>query len=471
MSTSGISQVCGRILFAIIICIMSFPAYAKYSGGTGEPNDPYQIATAQDLIDLGNEPNDYDKHFIMIKDIDLASYIFDRAVIAPDTNDANWDFDGTPFVGVFDGNDHTISNLTIQSYSFLGLFGQTDSGAIISNLGMEAVDVIGTGDYVGGLVGFNGGSITNCYSTGSVSGTEWCVGGLMGENWGNITQCYSNGTVSSTSDYLEGDGGLVGVNWGTVTQCYSIGIFSGDDSVGGLVGGNSGTLTECYSNGIVSSNYNVGGLVGWNDGTLTECYSNGMVSGNYSVGGLVGYNLWWGTATQCFWDTQTSGQTESAAGTGKTTTEMQTKITFTDAGWDFVGEIDNGTEYIWWIDEGQDYPKLWWDCNMARLPVIEIDAPDFFDVIADGVVLMDFYATWCSHCATQAPILEEVADQIKSLAQVAKFDVDKSSRIVDEFDINAIPTLILFKNGIEITRFVGVTQADDLVAAIMLALD
>ena len=46
---------------------------------------------------------------------------------------------------------------------------------------------------------------------------------------------------------------------------------------------------------------------------------------------------------------------------GLTTTEMQTAATFLDAGWDFVDETENGTDDIWWIDEGQDYPRLWWE--------------------------------------------------------------------------------------------------------------
>jgi hypothetical protein len=67
-----------------------------------------------------------------------------------------------------------------------------------------------------------------------------------------------------------------------------------------------------------------------------------------------------GTVTGCFWDTQTSGQATSAGGTGKTTAELQTAATFLDAGWDFAGETANGMEDIWWILEGQDYPRLRW---------------------------------------------------------------------------------------------------------------
>ncbi len=63
------------------------------------------------------------------------------------------------------------------------------------------------------------------------------------------------------------------------------------------------------------------------------------------------------------WDAQISGQATSAGGTGKTTSEMQTAKTFLDAGWDFVGETTNGTEDIWWINEGKDYPRLWWQAQ------------------------------------------------------------------------------------------------------------
>jgi hypothetical protein len=78
-----------------------------------------------------------------------------------------------------------------------------------------------------------------------------------------------------------------------------------------------------------------------------------------SLGGLVAWNS--GGVTNSFWDMQTSGQAVSAGGTGKTTAEMQTAKTFLDAGWDFVAETANGTEDVWWINEGKDYPRLWWE--------------------------------------------------------------------------------------------------------------
>ena len=68
-----------------------------------------------------------------------------------------------------------------------------------------------------------------------------------------------------------------------------------------------------------------------------------------------------GTVTDSFWDIETSGQIASKGGSGKLTVEMQTAATFLKAGWDFVDEIDNGTEDVWWIDDGNDYPRLAWE--------------------------------------------------------------------------------------------------------------
>ena len=70
----------------------------------------------------------------------------------------------------------------------------------------------------------------------------------------------------------------------------------------------------------------------------------------------------YGRITMSFWDIETSGHTRNYGGTGKTTTaEIQTAATFLEAGWDFVEETDNGSENIWGIDKGQDYPRLWWE--------------------------------------------------------------------------------------------------------------
>ena len=88
MTTAINSRILRIISLLVTFCFFSLPAYAKYSGGMGDPNDPYQIATAESLILLGDSPEDYDKHFILISDIDLSDRMFERAVIAWDTTTA-----------------------------------------------------------------------------------------------------------------------------------------------------------------------------------------------------------------------------------------------------------------------------------------------------------------------------------------------------------------------------------------------
>jgi hypothetical protein len=316
---------------------------AKYSGGSGDPNDPYQIATAEDLMRLGECPEDYDKHFILIDDIDLSPNltgrkVFDKAVIAPDTS--NWDpfYQGIPFSGVFDGDNHIIWSLNINGKDYLGLFGRLgDASSQVRNVRLVNANVIGSGQCLGILVGDSHyGTVANCSSHGEVSGNFY-IGGLVGYNVGTVTCCSAEVKVS-------------GIRW----------------SIGGLVGYNGAYVQQSYSTGNVTGNIWTGGLVGENGGTLTECYSTGRVWGTSDVGGLVGYDYTWSRADRCFWDTWTSGRTTSAGGTGKNTDEMQIQSTFTDTGWDFVDETANGTEDIWWIDEGWDYPRLWWDMPQIK---------------------------------------------------------------------------------------------------------
>ena len=265
-----------------------------YSGGSGTTADPYQIATAQDLIDLGQTREDYGKSFVLTTDIDLAGRIFDRAVIAPDKGQdfGHPRFDGEPFAGRFDGQGHVIRNLCIDKprVNYQGLFGRLVDTAEISNLGLEGVQISGH-TYVGALVGDNDeGTISSSHSIGTVSGVE-SVGGLVGENdEGTISLSYSTGMVSGESRV----GGLVGENSrGSISLSHSTGTVSGEnDSVGGLVGDNSrGDISSSYSASTVSGKARVGGLAGRNSGgTISSSCSSGMVSGARQIGGLAGDN-------------------------------------------------------------------------------------------------------------------------------------------------------------------------------------
>lgn len=99
-----------------------------------------------------------------------------------------------------------------------------------------------------------------------------------------------------------------------------------------------------------------------------------------------------------------------------------------------------------------------------------LDEENFKDGVAHGVVLVDFYADWCGPCRAIAPVLEQLAQEFGGKAIIAKIDVDKSPDITNSFNVSSIPTLILLKNGMEVTRFVGVTLKANLHEAISRAL-
>ena len=306
--------------------------------------------------------------------------------------------------GTFDGQGHEIRDLFINrpDEDFVGLFGS--AYGVIKDIGVANASVTGRGTYsysggVGALVGANDGLVSNSYSTGNVSGRS-SVGGLMGGSGGLVSNCYSTGNVSGDSCA----GGLMGENsaLGIVTSSRSTASVSGSDMVGGLVGDNAGTVGNSYCTGRVTGNYYVGGLVGFNgasgfaaivsdsyssanvtgnkyvgglvgengflwtdmeeDSTVSNSYSAGNVTGDEYVGGLVGWNHG-GTATNSSWDTQTSGQSTSAGGMGKTTAEMKNIATFTGAGWNIITVADinmRNPAHIWNIVDGQTYPFLSW---------------------------------------------------------------------------------------------------------------
>ena len=82
---------------------------------------------------------------------------------------------------------------------------------------------------------------------------------------------------------------------------------------------------------------------------------------------------------------------------------------------------------------------------------------------SDIPVLVDFYATWCGPCQMMAPILEEVGTQMKNQLQVVKIDTDKYPDLASQYQIEALPTLVLFKNGQPLERIEGVVKAEDLI--------
>jgi len=345
-------------------CLVDFLVWE----GNGEPNDPFLVGTAEQLDRIGTDSRWWNKHFKLTADIDLSEY--DGQNGRPMFHTIALDDDSEHWTGVFDGNDHIITNFTYRSGTsgHAGLFGCIDGpDAQVKRLGLigprvEHTDA-GTSDRVGSLVGLlQEGSIAACYVQDADVRGKRRVGGLVGENVnGRIANCYADVRVSGTDDV----GGLVGYNSGSVIACFSVGTLSGSGwGVGGVAGSNNpqGIISQCYNNGIIVGSERVGGLVGENrKAEIIQCYSTGSVRGDKGyIGGLVGDNLD-GTISASFWDIETGDQSTSAGGTGKTTIQMQQAGTYLEEGWDFVNETENGTEDIWRINDGNDYPRLWWE--------------------------------------------------------------------------------------------------------------
>ncbi len=359
-------------MISLVLLLSSFTHAAEYGGGSGTAEEPYEIWTPEQMNTIGLNPDDWGSHFKLMANIDMSIYTGTQYNIIGNST--------TRFTGTFNGNGYVISNLTYSTTAvvmYVGLFGYTDN-ATITTLGVEDIYLYTGGTYAGGLTAWQeSGSIIHCYSTGTIiaSSTSTYVGGLLGRSSGTVTCCRSAGSVTASSTFAAAyAGGLVGfLTSNTLSSCCSTASTSASSSsnsyAGGLVGlQTSSTITSCYSTGAInasSSTAYAGGLLGFQGtGTKMEkCFSAGSVTvtaTTFYQGGLVGYQA--GTVTDCFWDSQTSGQLTSAGGVGKATGEMKTLSTFTDAGWDFTNETLNGHNNIWRMcTDNVDYPRLNWE--------------------------------------------------------------------------------------------------------------
>ena len=190
------------------------------------------------------------------------------------------------FSGTFDGQGHTVSGIYINSenYYYHGLFGYNEG--TIKNIGVTESYIKGI-HYVGGVCGRNdAGTISNCYNSGTVNGSDDYVGGVCGNNSGTISNCYNSGTVNGNS-YV---GGVCGRNYsGTISDCYNSGNVSGSEYIGGVCGSGA-TISYCYNTGTVSGSEYIGGVCG-SGTTISYCYNSGPINGtgeDSKVGGVCG---------------------------------------------------------------------------------------------------------------------------------------------------------------------------------------
>ena len=243
---------------------------------------------------------------------------------------------------------------------------------------------------------------------------------MVGDNYkASIIDSYSTANVEgvASQSYL---GGLVGMFSGTIERSYATGNISGLGYSGGLIGNiwQSGTITNAYATGSVTGTSHLGGLVGdiSNQATITNTYATGAVtvivtgSGD-NVGGLIGF-VANGVVTDSFWDSETTGQSQSAGGMAKSTQLMKEQATF--ASWDFtVGGV-------WAIKSGSSISYPYFQSN-TQSP-------------APGLELLTFSAT-ISSTKDGSPWTSDVPDLRLS---------SSSTRLTDELAATAVDGVYTF---------------------------
>lgn len=301
------------------------PATAMQGKGTAD--EPYLIASVEDLVAIGTDEDDeygddgvkyaLTCYYKLVNNLDFADDASYEDANGKDSHDVDDDLDKDEtlkhaltdktgkgfrpigkigardgsyndygsFQGQFDGNGKTISNIYINRSDSdrIGLFGSTwvneNKNTCIKNLGLLDIDITGK-ENVGGILGSNQYAvIENCYTTGSVTG-KTKVGGVAGDNSGDfppatIRRCYSSANITAIGT---GNGGRMQPPM--------------DGYAGGILGKNECIIEDCYATGDVTGHKAIGGLVGKNGNgkTIRNCYATGNVSGTNYVGGVVGFN-------------------------------------------------------------------------------------------------------------------------------------------------------------------------------------
>lgn len=297
--------------------------YAPWTNGTGTESDPFLIENAQQLAYLANRVNNgldaagghvsnHNLHYKLMTDVNLnGSESLQWTPIGYWISNTNY----YSFGGHFDGNNHTVSGLYINSSANrVGFFGYSD-GATIINLNVYCDNINNTYNssnvcYTGGIIGYASGVsvINNCScvhnnisSSGNNSGHY--SGGVVGYSSESICikNCHNingNVTASSNTSFM---GGIIGVAYGetTIINCSNVGnvsvtTSSSNSSIGGIVGAaySSFNISNCYSTGSIFNGGGTtsGGIIGfvYVSGDINNCYNTGAVSSYYYSGGIVG---------------------------------------------------------------------------------------------------------------------------------------------------------------------------------------
>lgn len=302
------------------------------SGGTGTFDDPYIVASEDELAEIATRVNSgteasgtifpngnqgyAGQYFLLTKDLDLINYTPWTPISIPGQK---------IFFGHFDGGDHTIKHLTTDlstSNDNQGLFSVIGAEASIGNLSIRESNITGE-VYTGAIVGAAGenSQIYNCHNYSDVTTTFYYTGGIAGASWGVIESCTNSGNIYSEMDFV---GGIVGDFYGVITGCVNTGNVSGTTSVGGIIGYSANAAIDHNINAgnIFASSVYSGGVVGF----VTNYDSDNTTSLLLNVGGVYGPSvravigrLWTeegmpSHANNCYYDCQMTDKKGMAPG-------------------------------------------------------------------------------------------------------------------------------------------------------------
>lgn len=281
------------------ITALAAASSTQFAGGDGTAQNPYQVATVEQLNAVRDELS---AHYVLVSDIDLSG---DTWIPIGTTN--------APFSGSFDGSGHTISHLTsgyFSSENYAGLFGYCDTGYICNVHIKDSAIVLTLSDRginAGGIVGSLGrdSRVEGCTYDGSIQITITgsygsSVGGIVGWSQGEITSCTNNSNivVDGVDGYDDAVGGIVGTSYADIENCKNNGDVSSDDYAGGIIGTYNSRnrvypiVSSCSNNGEISAKY-AGGITAKASGaTIDKCANLGRILSNGSASraaGIVAY--------------------------------------------------------------------------------------------------------------------------------------------------------------------------------------
>ena len=437
------------------------------SGGTGTAEDPYIVASEEELAEIairvnsGTEasgvifpngnPGYADQYFLLDKDLDLSDYTPWTPISIPGEK---------IFFGHFDGGRHTITHLTTDfstTNSNQGLFSVIGANASISNLSIRDSHISGE-IYTGAFVGAagEGSEIYNCHNYSDVNTTFYYTGGIAGASWGVIDNCSNSGNIYSEMDFV---GGIVGDFYGVLTGCINTGNISGTTSVGGTIGYSANAAIDHNVNAgnIFASSVYSGGVVGFvtnydSENTTAYLLNYGGVFGP-SARAVIGY-LWTeegqpSHANNCYYDRQLTDKKGMAPG-NDVEGVAEPRFTHELIGFNMTEELGQGWTFG---DDTYPSPDNWSYYNETRFVAIapvslryinETEYDIFNNVCDDFHIFNNFYGlTWESQTG-KVEFYEDFAQLL---------EIGKDTLIVSLGDAHK-------EIFIEITDMLGINQND-----------